>query len=318
MIRFVLLAAVITTESTQQAWIDQLREADRLTVENRYDAETAYIAARKRAEKLGADQLPMAITLNHMGAYYQSLGRLREAERLYAGAFAIAEQTVGAASENGVKLAINLSNVYLELRQVSRAESLIRGVLQKSNALSAGNRAILIADLASVLASKRKFEHAESLYREALAFFERDARQEFRERTIIALSNLSIINILMDRFDEGRSYSDRARALLAAIIAPPLLLEFKVMANAAAISATTSAKPEEADFLFQSAITFCENTLGRDHYLLGDVMNNYSEFLRKAGRRAEARTAKKRAKTILDTFSKENLSGHNVDATAFR
>lgn len=77
-------------------------------------------------------------------------------------------------------------------------------------------------------------------------------------------------------------------------------------------------KPEETDFLFQSAITFSENILGRDHYLLGNLMKSYSEFLRKLGRRADATTAKKRADAILDSFSKINLLGQTVDARAFR
>src|SRR6266571_5391799 len=127
MIRFVLLAAVITTESTQQAWIEQLREADRLRNENRYDeAERAYIVARKQAETLGADELPMAITLNRIGYQHQMLGRLREAERSYAAALVIAERKSGPTSHNAVKLALHLSSACLELGQVSNAESLIR------------------------------------------------------------------------------------------------------------------------------------------------------------------------------------------------
>src|SRR5205814_706668 len=86
----VLLAAVITTEGTQQGWIDQLRQADRLRNETRYEeAERAYIVARQQAETLGPHELPMAITLNHIGYQYQMLGRLREAERSYAAGLAI-------------------------------------------------------------------------------------------------------------------------------------------------------------------------------------------------------------------------------------
>jgi hypothetical protein len=47
-------------------------------------------------------------------------------------------------------------------------------------------------------------------------------------------------------------------------------------------------------------------------------MNTYSEFLRKVNRGADARKAKKRAKAILDSSSKENLLGHTIDARAFR
>src|SRR5262249_33743638 len=134
-------------------------------------------------------------------------GRLREAERAYAAALAIMERKLGLASHTAVRLAIDLSKVYLETDQVSRAESLIRRFLRRHNEPSSGDRAILLADLASVLASKSNFEDAEPLYRQALTFFERDPSQEFRERTIIALSNLSTISMHMERSAEGRTYS---------------------------------------------------------------------------------------------------------------
>src|SRR5439155_21299754 len=156
MIRFVLLAAVITTEVTQQAWIEQLQEADRLRNQNRFDeAERAYIVARNQAEILGASELPMAITLNRIGYQYQILGRLREAERSYAAALGIVERKSGVTSHNAVKLALDLSSACLDLGQVSRAESLIRRVLRRDDELSSNDSATLHLDLASVLAAKR-------------------------------------------------------------------------------------------------------------------------------------------------------------------
>src|SRR5712692_1372304 len=313
MIRFVLLAAVITTEGTQQAWIEQLGEADRLRNENRYDeAERAYIVARKQAETLGADELPMAITLNRIGYQHQMLGRLREAERSYAAALVIVERKSGPTSHNAVKLALDLSSAYLELGEVSRAESLIRRFLRRDNELSSNDRATLLLDLASVLAAKRKFADAEAIYQQALLFFEHDPSRESRERTIIILSNLSTIYMQMDRFAEGRPYSDRALALLGTMPDLQPLIVLKTLANAAAVSANTG-KPAETDFLFQS-IAFCEKTFGRGHYLLASVMSNYAEFLRTAGRHAEAKTASKRAKAILNSFGRENSIGLTVDA----
>lgn len=318
MIRFVLLTAVIATASTQQVWIEQLREADRLRNENRYDeAERAYSVARKQAETLGADELPMAITLNHIGYQHQMLGRLWEAERSYATALAIVERKSGATSHNAVKLALDLSSTYLELGQVSRAESLIRRFLRRDNELSANDRATLLLDLASVLAAKRNFADAEALYQQALLFFEHEPSRESHERTIIILSNLSTIYMQRDRFAKGRPYADRALALLGTMPDLQALIVLKTMANAAAVSAKTG-KPAEADFLFQSTIAFCEKTFGRSHYLLGSIMSNYAEFLRTAGRHAEAKTASKKAKAILNSFIRENSIGLTVDATAFR
>ena len=313
-----LIPAECCAESTQQAWIEQLREADRLRNENRYDeAERAYGMARKQAETLGADELPMAITLNRIGYQHQMLGRLREAERSYAAALAIVERKSGAPSHNAVKLALDLSSAYLELDQVARAESLIRRFLRRDNELSSNDRATLLLDLASVLAAKRNFADAEALYQQALLFFEHDSSRESRERTVIILSNLSTVYMQMDRFAEGRPYSDRALALLGTMPDLQPLIVLKTMANAAAVSAKTG-KPPETDFLFQSTIAFCEKTFGRGHYLLGSIMSNYAEFLRTTGRHAEAKTASKRAKAIMNSFGRENSIGLTVDATAFR
>ncbi len=318
MIIVALLAALMTDESTQTAWMDQLREADRLTAENKLaEAETAYIAARKQAEKSSADQLPLAITLEHMGRYYQSLGRLLEAERFYVAAFGIVERTLGGVTEIGIKLALDLSATYLELDKPSKAELVIRRILRKSDELSASDRAIMLAELASVLACKQEFRAAELLFMEALPVFERDPRRVFRERTIITLSNVSTIYMQTGRFAQARIYSDRARALLGTLSDPPIVLVFKTTANAAAVSARTG-EADETDFLFQSAIKFCETKLGRDYYLLGPVMNNYALFLRKAGRRADAKMMSRRARALLVRFNRENLTGLTIDASAFR
>ena len=98
MIAFALLAlAALTTGAEEQAWINQLREADRLTAEGRYDeADAAYIAARKQAELLGAGELPMAITLNRIGYQRHIAGRLGEAERAYAAALTIVDMVKSA------------------------------------------------------------------------------------------------------------------------------------------------------------------------------------------------------------------------------
>jgi tetratricopeptide (TPR) repeat protein len=320
MLAFVVLAlAAVRADTAEQAWINQVREADHLIEEGRYnEAEEAYISARKQAELLGADQLPMAITLNRIGYQCHITGRLREAERAYAAALTIVEKRFGAASHNAVNFAMDLSTAYFELDKISQAEWLIRRFLSLDAQLSANDRAIVLAELASVLAARQKFAEAESLYQQALPFFEREPDGESRERTVIILSDLSNCYVHMQRREEGTRYSDRALAALSRIANPPAHLSFKTIANAAAVSAAVDRSPEETDSLFQSAISLCERTFGRDHYLLDHVLANYSEFLRKTGRRAEAKRTHQRSNAILDRFSKENLLGHTIDAKAFR
>src|SRR5262249_34510199 len=162
-----------------------------------------------------------------------------------------------------------------------------------------------------------KFLEAESLYLEALPVFERDPRREFRERTVIALSNLSIVHTQMKRSAEGLSDSTKALTLLGAMSEPPVDLVFKTTANVAAVSAAAN-KPERAISLFQSAVTLCETRLCPDYYVLGNVLDNYAEVLRRMGRSAEAKATSKRGKAILQRFDKQNMIGLTVDAAAFR
>src|SRR5215471_8506151 len=108
MVKLLLLAAAFTTEGTQQDWIDQLGAADRLVSENRHhEAELAYIAARNQAERFGVKELPMAITLNHMGVSDpepSARGGARPRLRTrYCGG------RLGTASPNAVKVALDLS-----------------------------------------------------------------------------------------------------------------------------------------------------------------------------------------------------------------
>jgi len=316
--RVVMLACLWANEGAQQGWLDQLRQADRLAAEKRYgEAEAAYMAARQDARKLGADQLPMATTLNHMGQYFQMLGRLREAEWADADALAIVERRLGTINPNTLRIALDLSAVYLELGEVSKTEKLIRRFLGEGDRLSPTDRAILLAELASVMACKQDFKNAEALYRAALPVFERDPTPDFRERTIIGLSNLSVIYMRMERFSEGRTYSERAQTLLRTMVNPPPLLVLKTLANAAAVAALTG-KVKDADSLFQFVISHSERNFGPNYYLMGYVMDSYAELLRRVGRRKDARAAQKRANDILHSFGKENMSGLTVDAKAFR
>ena len=314
----VMLTCQLVNEGIHQDWLDQLRQADRLAAEKHYsEAEAAYMAARQEARKLGADQLPMATTLNHMGQYFQIVGRLREAEWADADALAIVERRLGTTNPNTLRVALDLSAVYLELGEVSKAELLIRRFLQGSDHLSPGDRAILLAELASVMACKQDFMDAEALYRAALPVFERDPTPDFRERTIIGLSNLSVIDMRMERYSEGRTHSARAQTLLRTMASPPPLLVLKTLANAAAVEALTG-KAKDADSLFQLVISHSELNFGPNYYLMGYVMDSYAEFLRRVGRRKDARAAQKRANDILRGFGKENMTGLTVDAKTFR
>jgi tetratricopeptide (TPR) repeat protein len=318
MTALLLLASVLTLEGEIGMWRDELLQANRLRDENRHaEAESAYTVARGQAEKLGTGNLPLAITLNDMGYYYQSLGRLLEAERAYSGSLRIMDRQLGSASHRAIEVRINLSSVYLEMNQLGRAESLVRNLLEGGGVLSPEDRGALLADLGSVLCEQGRLEEAESTYQQALALFERDPRTESRERTATTLSNLSTVASRRKRFAEALEYLERGRAVLAELKDPPAMLTIKTLTNAAVLSALAG-KPEQSEPLFRLALSECERIFGPDHFLLGHLLTNYSEYLRRSKRKSDAASAGKRGRAILAKFSKENMLGHTVDVKVLR
>jgi tetratricopeptide (TPR) repeat protein len=318
MIAILLLAAVLTQDGAGLKWKNQLAEANRFRSENRHaEAEAAYGLARAEAEKFGAEELPLAITLNDMAYHYQCMGRLFEAERAFAWALGIVERRLGPASRGTVEVAMNLTGVYLETGQVSRAEALVRRFLERRAELSPRDRATLSAELASVLGHEKKHAEAERLFTEAAAILERDPSPYSQEQTVIIMNNLATICIETNRMAEARAHSERARSLLAALHEPMPIVAIKTLANAAVL-ATKAGALDEAESLFRAAISLCESRFGPDYYLLGQVLNNYSECLSRLHRKADAKKAGKRAKAILERFRSENFVGYTVDAKTFR
>jgi Flp pilus assembly protein TadD len=187
-------------------------EADRLRLERRYeDAEAAYADALEHAQKLGTNSLPVALTLNNIGYHYQSLGRFLQAERALARSLEVYERTLGAASHMSIQVATNLSGIYVDTGRLSKAESLARRFLGVGDDLSPEDTASMQAVLGTVLLSRQNLGEAEMMFRRAMAFFERDTRQEALESTVITLSHLAIICLRTNRPAEARAHSGRAR-----------------------------------------------------------------------------------------------------------
>lgn len=61
----------------------------------------------------------------------------------------------------------------------------------------------------------------------------------------------------------------------------------------------------KAETLYQRAIPLLERALGKDHTSVAAALNNYADLLRKAQREAEAEFYENRARSIWDTYRKE-------------
>ena len=65
--------------------------------------------------------------------------------------------------------------------------------------------------------------------------------------------------------------------------------------------------------VFQESLALCEQKLGAEHYLMGELLMLYADMLERARRKREAQPVKKRALALLGRFSKENALGHTID-----
>jgi tetratricopeptide (TPR) repeat protein len=89
----------------------------------------------------------------------------------------------------------------------------------------------------------------------------------------------------------------------------------KTLNNLAEISAQ-SGKPAEAAPLYRQAIEYADRKLGPQHPVLGDILFNYANFLRRTKNGREARKIEKRANAIRERTRHENLEGYTVEASS--
>src|SRR5207244_3959956 len=130
-----------------------------------------------------------------------------------------------------VDAVIQLSSTYLETGQVSKGAAVLRRHLIAEDRLSVKDRATLLGDLGSVLMYQGRLAEAESAYCEALEVFQADTDVHSRERTLIALSNLSGVYVKTRRIPEAVAAMERARSVLATLPDPAPHLTVKTLAN---------------------------------------------------------------------------------------
>lgn len=315
MIALILILCLFSSEATsQEKWPQVLKEAELLDSKHLHaEAENRYAAALEEARKLDPEGLPVGVVLNSIGYHDWLLGQIREAAWKYARALDIFERKLPRGHNDVIEVAMNLSSVYLEEGEISKAGSLLRRFLTIEAELSSENRAALLGDLGSILMQQGDLDESERMFREAVALLEEEKNESALVRRVIALSNLSAVYAQSGRLSDALDCSRRARAVMSTIENPPPVVVIKTLANAAALSVAIGRR-DEAESLYQQAILFCENTFGPGHYLLGDVLEAYSQFLHLTKRGSEARKVEKRAKVLQERFRRENVMGFTIDA----
>ena len=206
---------------------------------------------------------------------------------------------------------IGLSSVYLEIGEISKAQTLIQRFLDKDGAYRPVDRAMLLANLGSALTAKGDFHKGKLAFNEVLTILEKDGTEQ--QLIVKTLNNLAGIDCVNGRISDATENSRRARTLLGEIKSPPPALVIKTLSNAGGV-AILDRKWEESQEFYSQALALCEESFGPDHYMMVPILRGYAEGLAHLNRKNEAKRAKKRAEAILNRFRHENMLGLTVDA----
>lgn len=116
-------------------------------------------------------------------------------------------------------------------------------------------------------------------------------------RYIIGLTNLARTLAARERHSAALAYIEQARSALDSVEDRHVTLEIKTLAIYADLL-TKTGDPVRAGEFFDRSMALCEANLGADHYLMGQLLVLYADFLEQSRRKSEARSAEKRAKAL--------------------
>src|SRR5262249_54410551 len=88
--------------------------------------------------------------------------------------------------------------------------------------------------------------------------------------------------------------------------------------NNLALGMYESGRPIEAGPLLERAMAIAEHDKRPEHVGNGAILLNYATYLKKMGRKAEAKQYERRGKEVITEARRNNGVGQTVDIAAFR
>src|SRR5579863_3737701 len=150
---------------------ERAEEAQRLAAAGRYtEAQTLFETIRDEAQKT-ADPDYAAI-LNNLGAVYNELGRLRDAENSYERSLAVRHERGEIETRPVARTLNNLGMIYTELNMLSKAEETLTRAAVLHHKLSGGDDlgvAQAWLNLGAAYKVEKRWAEAEDMFRKALA-----------------------------------------------------------------------------------------------------------------------------------------------------
>jgi tetratricopeptide (TPR) repeat protein/tRNA A-37 threonylcarbamoyl transferase component Bud32 len=248
------------------------------------------LAVRRRLD--GPRSPRLAEILHALGATYQALGKLEEAERVLRQSHEIVAAAFGNEHLRTAESLSLLADIVHERHQDdAEAEAMARRALDVRRRL-AGNDHPETFDsvglLATILRERGNYTDAETLYREELS----------QRRRILAPDHPSVaitLNGLAQLYEQtGRLTESLATAREALELRRLILGEahpyFAVSVNNHAVTAYRLGMYREAEPAFREAFTLWQRELGAEHAFTTTALNNLGMTVRELGRLDEAET----------------------------
>ena len=172
-----LLGMALTTRAEDVLWTTYSNLGQKAYKAGHYaEAEKLFLAALKVAVESGAQDAPLATSLNDLALLYDAQAKYDQAEPLFKRLLAISEKVLGAEHPAVATSLNNLAGLYDDQAKYDQAEPLHkRSLAIREKALGADHPDVAnsLNDLAKLYYAQAKYDQAEPLYKRSLAIWEK-------------------------------------------------------------------------------------------------------------------------------------------------
>lgn len=301
------------SETVAARW-EEYNEAGRRSVSlgQVAEAEELFRAAVREGEQLGADSPHLATSLNALGQLRLKAKDLAEAERCFARALSIREQTYGSESHAIVPSLNNLAALYDAKGETDKAVELLRRSLtisEQALGTSHPEVALVLNNLAKLYFRRRDFSKADRLLLRLLET--KRALGKDHPEVATVLGSLAKLRQAVGKHGPAEQLWRQALSIRERAFAPNDPILATTLENVADCCAAQDGKLGEAIALRQRAIVIREATMGAAHPALAAARAKLDELrARPGGAAASAATEKASPRTSQEVPSP--LLSHEV------
>ena len=307
-----LLVPLARPAEQPDPWLDRLALANRLADQGALDQAQALYAASLEEAQHGGGDVRMGLALHNLARLFDRKGELREAEKAYLRAASALKRAPDADPRLLVRVYAGLATIYIQTREDSRGENLIRGVLASNPPADEAAQASLTGSLGLILAHKGRFAEAIPLLSETARRCALSHDAEMQEAGAIAAANLAGVQLHAGRLADALASYRQALAWMES--APRIsLAAFAVTLAGYANALHRGGDPQAAGAHYRKAVAHAQTSLGDHHIVLADLLEQYSAFVRETGKKSEARQLAAAARRIQSSWSRANLTGYTIE-----